>query len=114
MVGSCNRRPRYEITPQKVTSVAIIEGSAPPCTTGGAIGHTARGGISGYPKALTTRSGGTTGTGGYRTGRVQPQDGVVLRAVSRLKRRTLLTSRGMGLWITDGGMRVAEGLSVST
>jgi hypothetical protein len=27
------------------------------------------------------------------------------RAVSRLKRRALLTSRGMGLWITDGGMR---------
>ena len=36
------------------------------------------------------------------------------RAVSRLKRRGLLTSRGMGLWITDEGMRVAEGLSVST
>jgi hypothetical protein len=36
------------------------------------------------------------------------------RAVSRLKRRGLLTSRGMGLWITNEGMRVAEGLSVST
>jgi hypothetical protein len=36
------------------------------------------------------------------------------RAVSRLKRRALLTSRGMGLWITNEGMRVAEGLSVST
>jgi hypothetical protein len=35
------------------------------------------------------------------------------RAVSRLKRRGLLTSRGMGLWITDEGMRVAEGLSVT-
>jgi hypothetical protein len=35
-------------------------------------------------------------------------------AVSRLKRRGLLTSRGMGLWITNEGMRVAEGLSVST
>jgi hypothetical protein len=36
------------------------------------------------------------------------------RTVSRLKKRGLLTSRGMGLWITDEGMRVAEGLSVST
>src|SRR5215208_5334276 len=36
------------------------------------------------------------------------------RAVSHLKRRALLTSRGMGLWITNEGMRVAEGLSVST
>ena len=59
MVGSCNRRPRYEIIPQKVTNVAII-------------------GNSGHPKALTSGSGGTTGTGGYRTGRVQPQDGGVL------------------------------------
>src|SRR5215217_3455042 len=58
MVGSCNRHSRYDIIPRKVTSVAIIGDSAPPCTTGGAIGHTARGGISGYPKALTTRSGG--------------------------------------------------------
>src|SRR5215217_4315603 len=79
MVGSCNRRPRYDIIPQKVTSVAIIRDSAPPCTTGRAIGHTARGGISGHPKALTSRrSGGTTGTAGYRTGRVHPQDGGVL------------------------------------
>jgi hypothetical protein len=36
------------------------------------------------------------------------------RTVSRLKKRGLLTSRGMGLWITDEGIRVAEGLSVST
>jgi hypothetical protein len=65
-------------------------------------------------KGAHDREWGTTGTGGYRTGRVQPQDGVILRAVSRLKRRALLTSRGMGLWITYGGMRVAQGLSVST
>jgi hypothetical protein len=69
-------------------------------------------------RAIQRRSrpgvGDTTGTGGYRTGRVQPQDSVVLRAVSRLKRQARLTSRAMGLWITYGGMRVAEGLSVST
>jgi hypothetical protein len=34
------------------------------------------------------------------------------RAVNRLKRRGLLTNRGAGLWMTDEGMRVAEGLSV--
>jgi hypothetical protein len=36
------------------------------------------------------------------------------RTVSRLKKRGLLTSHGMGLWITDEGTRVAKGLSVST
>src|SRR5215204_7325740 len=97
MVGSCNRRPRYDIIPQKVTSVAII-------------------GNSGHPKALTSRrSGGTTGTGGV-IGRAEYNrtTAAYYRTVSRLKKRGLLTSRGMGLWITDEGMRVAEGLSVST
>jgi hypothetical protein len=36
------------------------------------------------------------------------------RAVDRLKRRGLLQRRGAGLWITDEGVRVAEGLSVTT
>ena len=115
-MGSCNRRPRYDIIPQKVTSVAIIRDSAPPCTTGRAIGHTARGGISGHPKALTSRrSGGTTGTGGV-IGRAEynRKTAAYYRAVSHLKRLGLLTSRGMGLWTTDEGMRVAGGLSVST
>src|SRR5215212_6763533 len=114
MVGSCNRRPRYEIIPQKVTSVAIIGGSGRRVRLA-ALLVTPREAV--YP-AIQRRSrpglGDTTGAGGYRTGRVQPQDGVVLRAVSRSKRRARLTSRAMGLWITYGGMRVAEGLSVST
>jgi hypothetical protein len=72
---------------------------------------------SGIP-AIRRRSrpgvGAQLAPGGYRTGRVQLQVGGILPDRLALEEAGLLTSRGMGLWITDEGMRVAEGLSVST
>jgi hypothetical protein len=72
--------------------------------------------MSGHPKALSRPGGvgaqlapGVIGRAEYNR-----KTAAYYRAVSRLKRRGLRTSRGMGLWITDEGMRVAEGLSVST
>jgi hypothetical protein len=113
-VGSCNRRPRYDIIPQKLL-VLQSSGIQRRRVRLAALLVTPREAV--YP-AIRRRSrpgvGAQLASGVIGRAEYKRKTAAYYRAVSRLKRRGLPTSRGIGLWITDEGMRVAEGLSVST